>query len=203
MWAARFWLFFTTKINQRNGWHNLYCSDISESECFVDAYYFTLYTMITVGFGDLNPIVTTERIVLFIYMAGGVFLFTYYLAVISNYVEKSFFIQTETEQQNIVLSKIKRTIRHIPKSARLLKIVSNYVKKYKTVDLDNEEYIGMIKILPDHLQDEMEQYLNQKLLGDLALFRLIPGFNVMGLIHLMKELSYEPGELIVEEEQQS
>ena len=86
----------------------------SQMTTLLDALWWCVATVTTVGYGDVVPITSLGRIVALVYMFFGIILFTTTLAVISNTFYKKRILKEETEKKeqdenylrNLVMSKL-------------------------------------------------------------------------------------------------
>ena len=86
----------------------------SQMTTLLDALWWCVATVTTVGYGDVVPVTSLGRIVALVYMFFGIILITTTLAVISNTFYKKRFEKEETEKKkqdmnylrNLVISKL-------------------------------------------------------------------------------------------------
>ena len=86
----------------------------SQMTTFLDALWWCVATVTTVGYGDVVPVTSLGRIVALVYMFFGIILISTTLAVISNTFYKKRFEKGETEKKkqdtnylrNLVISKL-------------------------------------------------------------------------------------------------
>ncbi|MGA8566037.1 MAG: potassium channel family protein [Nitrososphaeraceae archaeon] len=86
----------------------------SQMTTLLDAMWWCVATVTTVGYGDVVPVTSLGRIVALVYMFFGIILITTTLAVISNTFYKKRFEKEETEKKkqdmnylrNLVISKL-------------------------------------------------------------------------------------------------
>ena len=86
----------------------------SQMTTLLDAMWWCVATVTTVGYGDVVPVTSLGRIVALVYMFFGIILITTSLAVISNTFYKKRFEKEETEKKkqdmnylrNLVISKL-------------------------------------------------------------------------------------------------
>lgn len=70
-----------------------------------------LQACFTIGYGDLPPRTLPEKMMMSVYMIVGVVIFSYFLAVFSNFFEERFFTQNEKQ---VLVSCINRMERKLP-----------------------------------------------------------------------------------------
>jgi len=90
VWMASLWISFSLWVNDPQGWYYTYCSNIESGLCMVKSIYLIFQACFTIGYGDLPPPVLTEKLFMCVYMVTGVVVFSYFLAVFSNFFEERF-----------------------------------------------------------------------------------------------------------------
>lgn len=70
--------------DKKNWIHDNGYTEFSKFELYTVAYYFTVTTITTVGYGDISASGTFERIIAIILMMGGVFAFSFATGTLSS-----------------------------------------------------------------------------------------------------------------------
>jgi len=79
-----------------------------EGWSFIDSFYFTSTTLMTIGYGDLSPTTDTSKLVTVAFALAGVATFLYGLGVISSY-----YIQKGQQFEQYEAEKIKEIVGNI------------------------------------------------------------------------------------------
>lgn len=98
-----FW-FFLNKIEDYNhGWiFNNNFQDKSDFELYLISFYWSCYTLFTIGFGDIKPSSTVEKIVVIMWIVYGAFFYSYTFGNLKT------IIQSFDRKQVIINSKLKK-----------------------------------------------------------------------------------------------
>ncbi|KAL4494527.1 hypothetical protein ABPG72_004429 [Tetrahymena utriculariae] len=164
---------------------------ITNTSIYVTALYWSVITMITIGYGDVVPINTNEKVfVIFVaFIACGTYAYTF------NYIgELVKEIQREQKQSK---SKLQKLNRHM-KDRGVPKYVIQQVKKYyEYINKENQKNSSdgyeMISNLPQSLKDEVMQELYVKVIMQNKLFNLNFSYSFIKELALyVKEIKIGP-----------
>ena len=122
-WNACIWYFVTDHFITEETWLNkVLLVEDTNREFYIDSMYWSVYTMITVGYGDIRPICTTERLLAIFSMVLASGLFGYLIGeastVINKHTEKETTFQDIQKNLNFLFSTykvhedLKQRIRH-------------------------------------------------------------------------------------------
>ncbi|EAS03752.2 zinc knuckle protein (macronuclear) [Tetrahymena thermophila SB210] len=185
----------TIKQNEDTNWIDKHFRNIgtpiTNTSIYVTALYWSVITMITIGYGDVVPINTNEKVfVIFVaFIACGTYAYTF------NYIgELVKEIQREQKQSKNKLQKLNRHMndRGVPK------YVMQQVKKYyEYINKENQKNSSdgyeMISNLPQSLKDEVMQELYVKVILQNKLFKLNFSQNfIKELALFVKEIKIGP-----------
>ena len=122
-------------------------TDLSAYELYVASYYFTVTTIVTVGYGDITAISAAERIVAVFLMITGVIAFSFATGALSSIIQNQDSteaklkekmatlndIKTEYELEEDLFSKLVKTIRydHSKKSKDVIQFMDELPHKLK------------------------------------------------------------------------
>lgn len=88
-WNACTWYFITFHFIEEETWLNkVIRTEYSQREVYVNSLYWSIYTMITVGYGDIKPVCAKERILAIFSMVIASGLFGYLIGQVSTIIEK-------------------------------------------------------------------------------------------------------------------
>jgi len=194
-WCACIWYL----IGANGPAHNWVADSQLEGESIANRYiaslYFTITTMMTVGYGDIVPSSTNERIFATFMMILGGGVFGYIINSIAMIVQS---IEGEKSKAKKKLFMITRFMQR----KGLTKEVQGRVRKYLELQLDNEDGVQkdeaeLLGLLSENLKEEVFQQINGKFLNETPSFH--GSFSTKFLhslsIHL-KENTFSPEETI-------
>jgi len=143
-----------------------------EGESMVNRYiaslYFTITTMMTVGYGDINPANTNERIYSIFMMITGGGVFGYTINSIATIVQSMEGEKSKARKKIFMITKFMQR-------KGLTKEVQARVRKYLELMLENEDGIQrdeaeLLELLSENLREEVFQQINGKFLNDTPSF---------------------------------
>ena len=142
--------------------------------------------MTTVGYGDIHPESSEEKLYTICMMVVSCGVFAWIMGSLASFVRRSDAALSELQDeiyainQYMLHNKLPKKFRH--KVKRYLAYVVNYKRQYK---IEEEEVIAM---LPENLQIELVAHLNGGLLHDTRTFK---GFDIMFLSQVTYALEKE------------
>ena len=163
---------------------------------YLNSFYFVCITMNTVGYGDITPMNTKEKLfsIVFTYIACGVFAYT--LNSIGFIVKE--IAKRESEYQynlHIMNDLMKRKNVSFDLKMRVRKYME-YIWYEEKIGKINEE-AKIVQRLSDSLKEELLLEANGGILQNLKIFSLnFSEFFLKKTIHLLHEVRFTPGETI-------
>ena len=163
-WCACIWYFIGKSQTEYSWLQDSRLDGSSVGNQYVAALYFTIATMLTVGYGDISPVSLEERIfAIFIMLLGGG-VFGYTLNSIAG------IIQSLEDEKSKIRRKIHSTARYMQQQG-INKEVQSEVKKYLDfmLDLDNQDKRSekeILRLLPDHLKNKVDEQMNLKFVNE-------------------------------------
>lgn len=150
------------------GWIIIYPpTDMSDSEYYIQSFYWAVTTLTTIGYGDITPTNTIGRIYTMFIMVTGVGVYGIVIGNISRIFAESARYKEQTREKFQELSLFMKHY-HIPE--RLQSAVFNYYNHLFSKHLsDNDQKI--IGELPHALKQELQTYMNMKLIRNLPVFK--------------------------------
>ncbi len=160
---------------------------------YIECFYWTITTLTTVGYGDITPTTTVARLYTMVVMMGGV---GFYGLVIGN-ITRIFAEEARyKEQTREKFSELSAFMKHYHIPDRLQNSVFNYYNHIYSKHLsDNDQKI--ISDLPHALKDELQVYMNMKLVRNLPVFRYCSHTCLKAVASALKQEHYGPGDTII------
>ena len=194
-WCACFWYLLGASSTEDNwlGASHLEGADLKDQ--YTASLYFSITTMLTVGYGDIAPKNVSERLftIFMMLMGGGVF----------GYVMNS--IATIAQSIEGEKAKMKRqmyTMSRFMQRKGLTKDVQSKVKKYMELINENEEGINkeeaeMLQQLSGNLREEIFKQINGKFLNQAKIFSENFSSRLLSALSLiLEEKTFYPQEVI-------
>lgn len=180
-WAACAWIV----LNSMEGAQSTVIS-------YVDALYWTVVTMASVGYGDIVPDTPVERVFAIFVILTGMAFYGYLIGNLAALLGSLDAAHTRhLEQIEEVLSWLKH--RHVP--ARMCQEVNDYflAQWENRVALDDAE---MLRRLPPSLQAEVAVCLNRQLLERVEFLQNAPAELISALAMRLQQQLFRPGDII-------
>ena len=199
-WNACIWNFVTKMFISEETWLNkLSLIDYSQSEIYVNALYWSIYTMISVGYGNIQLVSTGERLMSIFSMviAGGLFGFlaAKCMDIIDQNSYKSDRYRSICNNLRIIIIKYQ-----VPKELayRILKYLEFSYEKHWLLVQEKD----IIKSLSLPLREEISHIINWPVFKNCPLFssHLEPGV-VNSISYLFTKSYFSPHDLIFEQNQ--
>ena len=167
-WCACIWYLIGANGSANNWIADSQLEGDSLANRYVASLYFTITTMMTVGYGDIVPSSTNERIFATFMMILGGGVFGYTINGIATIVQS---IEGEKSKAKKKLFMITRFMQR----KGLTKEVQGRVRKYLELQLDNEDGIQkdeaeLLGLLSENLKEEVFQQINGKFLNETPSF---------------------------------
>ncbi len=160
---------------------------------YVESFYWTITTLTTVGYGDITPTTIPARLYTMVVMMGGV---AFYGLVIGNITRIFAESARYKEQTREKLSELSAFMRHYHIPERLQSSVFNYYHHLFTQRLSGNDQ-KIISDLPHVLKDELQIYMNIKLVRNLPLFENCSDACLKAVANALEKKHYRPGDGII------
>lgn len=95
-------------FNSNNWVENLNFTEVSFFNLYISGFYFTLTTLLSVGYGDIRPYNQTERIFTIIFMSIGVLFYSFLVTLISSLVVNSVTKKARFLEKKTILEEISK-----------------------------------------------------------------------------------------------
>ncbi len=176
------------------GWillHPVY--DSSQVEYYVKSFYWAVTTLTTIGYGDITPTGIVDRIYTMIIMILGVGVYGLVIGNISRIFAEAARYKEQSREKFQDLSLFMRHY-HIPD--RLQSAVFNYYNHLFSKRLsDNDQQI--IGELPLALKQELQIYMNMKLIRNLPVFKYSSQACLKAIAASLEQNYYGPNDTII------
>ncbi|CDW76390.1 UNKNOWN [Stylonychia lemnae] len=173
--------------------------DLSNKEQYVSSVYWAITTMVTVGYGDITPVNTTERLVTIFNMliASGIY------AYIINEVS------TTVRQYNTLASKYEERMKYVNKfmiqkgipqhlRTKIVRYLEYNWEQKKNIKIEQSEVFGLLN---GSLRDKITVYINGRILRSIPVFDRFPIEFVSRLMYKFTKKSYAVDDVIINEDQ--
>jgi len=159
--------------------------DSSNFEIYVVSFYWTLTTVTTVGYGDVNAGTTPERAYNLVIMSFGVLMYSFAIGSLSSIVSTLDAKTAEMNQKLQILSSMK-------KEFNLEQDIYDKVRKVIKYDLSRNQKDKMIFLqeLPNKLRIELSQIMHDKAIHNLYFFKDQPKDFIAYVAPLLKPVKF-------------
>lgn len=165
--------------------------DNSNFELYIISFYWTLTTVTTVGYGDVNAGTTIERVYNLFIMSFGVLLYSFAIGSLSSIVATLDQKTAEMNQKLRILSSIK-------KEFNLDQEIYDKVRKVIKFDLSRNQRDKMtfLQELPNKLRIELSQIMHDKVIQNLYFFRDQPNDFFAYVAPLLKPVKFSQNDYL-------
>lgn len=191
-WMACIW-FYIGKSTHESSWiDDCELRDLSVKDKYVASMYFVLISMMTVGFGDISPMNSRERVfTVFLQLASGIF-FAYMLGTTASLLQT---ISISNEEEEIKYHSMIQLINRKGVNRELSNRITDYLK-LKIKDRELKKFDPeLFNMLDPKLKEEVKVVLNIKFLVSLNFLRRRVNF-VKILVNEINEESFYPSETL-------
>jgi hypothetical protein len=165
--------------------------DSTNFEIYVISFYWTLTTVTTVGYGDVNAGTTVERAYNLIIMSFGVLMYSFAIGSLSSIVSTLDAKTAEMNQKLQILSSIK-------KEFNLDQDIYDKVRKVIKYDLsrNQKDKMNFLQELPNKLRIELSQIMHDKVIQNLYFFRDQPSDFIAYVAPLLKPVKFSQNDYL-------
>lgn len=176
------------------GWIRLHGldHDVDVYTNYVDALYWTISTMTTVGYGDITPVTSLERIYAIITMIFGYSFFGYLIGSFASILTKQDPIR---EKYNQNMEKLTNAARYANLPLDLQRRIYEYFNYQMTrrVGYDEESFINE---LPPGMRGEVSLYFRKEVIENIYLFADAPQSFVLEIAQQLRERIVAPDDYV-------
>lgn len=174
------------------------CVDVSKipiAQAYLVSMYWSVTTLTTIGYGDISPITSLEKIVGIFSMAVGGFLFGMLVGTLSSHItagniaEQSYRTKIDTAREFLRMKEVPTKVRR-----RIMAFLDNlYVQN---TAFDEGEILAQ---LPEHMQTELVHHMYHKITASVPFFKHLDDDTTAAVCIKMKPVSCSAQEVISSE----
>lgn len=181
-WFSCFWIMFHPQPE-----------NMDRTSYYIECFYWTVTTLTTVGYGDITPKTNAGRIYTMFVMFIGVGVYGFVIGNISRIFSESARYKEQGREKLAELNAFMKYY-HIP--SKLQSAVFNYYGHLNNKRLsDNDTQI--ISELPHALKQELQVYMNMKLIRNLPVFQFCSISCLREVSSCLEQKFYSPGDTII------
>jgi CRP-like cAMP-binding protein len=168
--------------------------DASNMEIYIVSFYWTLTTVTTVGYGDINAGTTIERIYNLFIMSFGVLMYSFAIGSLSSIVSTLDAKTAEMNQKLQILSSIK-------KEFSLDQEIYDKVRKVIKYDLsrNQKDKMNFLQELPNKLRIELSQIMHDSVIQKMYFFKDQPSDFIAYVAPLLKPVKFSQNDYLYKE----
>jgi hyperpolarization activated cyclic nucleotide-gated potassium channel 2 len=165
--------------------------DYSSEELYIISFYWTLTTVTTVGYGDVNAGTTFERIYNLLIMSLGVLMYSFAIGSLSSIVSTLDAKTAEMNQKLQILSSIR-------KEFDLDQEIYDKVRKVIKYDLsrNQKDRMNFLQELPNKLRIELSQIMHDSVIQKMHFFRDQPSDFIAYVAPLLKPVKFSQADYL-------
>ena len=157
------------------------------------ALYWTVSTLMTIGYGDITPTTNVGRLFTIFVMFLGVGLYGLVISNVSKIALSSFRHKEKMREKIHDLVLLMRYYGVPKKVQREVFAYYHNLSRQRPIDSDHQ----ILKELPHNLRQEMEIYMVLNLISNIPLFENLSSFELKRIASCLKKEFYSPGEMII------
>ena len=165
--------------------------DLGQSDLYIRAFYFTVTTITTVGFGDISPSTNMEMVFGIIVMISGVIAFSYATGALSSILSNMDDRQAKLKNKIDVLDGIKDTYKIGPALYEELRQSILY-----EVSKDVSNVVMFIEQLPHRLKIELSVKIHREIVMNIPFFKDRPRSFIAFIGPLLKPNRFKENEFV-------
>lgn len=194
--ASIFYLAGYFERNQASWIYALHWDRLNPPQQYVVSVYFVMTTILTIGFGDLTPQTSAERIVVIFIQLMGVLIHAYLVgtmvSLLIDPIGRAF-----TSDFLGMWSYLKW--HGVPDPLRS-EILHNFQEKFRRFK-GTDEARSLFRYIPETVQNHLKLDIVRKCLNTISLMNLATERLLLGFANVMKPVSYSPGEVIIRQDE--
>ena len=165
--------------------------DATHSEIYIVSFYWTLTTVTTVGYGDINAGTTIERIYNLFLMLFGVIMYSFAIGSLSSIVSTLDNKTAEMNQKLNILSSIKREF-------NLDQEIYDKVRKVIKYDLsrNQKDKMDFLQELPNKLRIELSHIMHDSVISKMYFFKGQPNDFIAYVAPLLKPVKFSQNDYL-------
>ncbi|EAR97005.2 cyclic nucleotide-binding domain protein (macronuclear) [Tetrahymena thermophila SB210] len=196
------WIFLAESLQHRNIQTWLKSSEVNVTpwhEIYINSYYFTVVTMVTVGYGDVIPISYEEKTVSILFMLFLCGIFGYSMNTVGSIIQS---LNEDHAQIRQNMSIINQFMNRTKVSKKTQNAIREYLEYYwsEQRDKNHKQEEQIFEILPENLRQNLLMEGKGIVLKQTAIFRdnFSDAFK-QKIVPLIQERHYIPQQLICEQ----
>ena len=140
--------------------------DIDDYNLYITSFYFSVTTIVTVGYGDITAISAIEKIVAVFLMLIGVIAFSFATGALSSII-------ANIDQSEAILKEKMSTLQDIELEYKIEKTLYNNLAKSIRYDQlkKSKDLSQFMNELPYKLKIELAFFINKKLISEITFFK--------------------------------
>jgi hyperpolarization activated cyclic nucleotide-gated potassium channel 2 len=165
--------------------------DFEPFDVYIVAYYWTLTTVTTVGYGDVSAGTTIERVYNLFIMSFGVFMYSFAIGSLSSIVST---LDAKTAEMNQKL----QTLYSIKQEFKLDGDIYDKVRKVIKYDLsrNQKDKINFLQELPNKLRIELSQIIHDNIIKKMHFFSNASPDLIAFVTPLLKPIKFSQNEML-------
>jgi len=179
--ACLYW-YLSVIMTKRAWFDELDIRDASLGEQYVTTIYWTFTTLATVGYGDITPINTSERIVTVVVMILGATVFGYIVANVSTLMGS---LDVTSTRMNERIAEVTEYLNEKNAPSHLSEAIIKHVK-YMFTQASAFDERGILSRLPNYIVRRMILYQHSETLSKISIFKYIDSKGV--ILYLFRRL---------------
>ena len=197
-WNACVWYFFTNNFIEGETWLNKATfTEHNEVETYIFSLYWSMYTMISVGYGDVKLVNTIERILAIFSMVIASGLFGYLVGQASSIIQKETMRTSQYSELRFNLNLI-MTQHNVPKE--LKNRIRKYIEYTYETHWNTQKEIDIINSLSYPLREEISHIINWPVFQHCQIFpKYFQPSIVESIAYLFEKQNYSPFDHIIKQ----
>lgn len=200
-WLACLWHMTVNIENSEPNWVTNYGDpadeerELTTAEVYIVALYWAVMTMSTIGYGDVTPVTTAERITATFGMFIGSSIFAYIVGAVTSTVAQMGARQTKfyelMDSINLYMEEV-----DLPQPARI-RIREFFRHRYSTGSLQAAENMEILSLLSPALQETVAKWTHGGWIRDIQFFKTCPDEFVTKMAMRLANHTFSPHEVII------
>ena len=192
---ACFWIFCGKFINDKDDWiHQGGFIELPDDELYIVGLYWSVTTLTTVGYGDIYPRITGERMYVFLIMIVGIISYSYTVSSISNLFSSFDTRQALLDNKLALLSNLTRKLKLSQRFQQRLSVALEYEHRNHDKEVDM-----IIEDLPSNLSQKLLQTIYSEKIESNSFFEGKSTSFFSWIIPLLQSVKYKKNEFIIKE----